>query len=197
MSEFKVKYSVIIISIIICIIPLCFGVFIDLLFFTQFNVLVVSVIIIGIVLLYLIGIAIGKYAYNEEVLKIMGKHDLISALIKKKNNWVIFIIFPLTMIMEEFIFRYYSIGILHFIINIGTIESIVISSIIFALYHLHFWFKLKNQRITIIYICYSFFLGLLNGFVLLTIGLIFCILIHYLLAFILYYNISKKIKHFY
>lgn len=196
MSEFKVKYPIIITCVILCIIPLFFGVFINLMFFSKFGVLFASIIIIGIVLLFFLGIAIGKYAYNEESLKIMGEHDLISALIKKNNYWVLFFIFPLTMVMEEFIFRYYSIGILHFIINLGSLESIVISSIIFALYHLHFWFKLKNKRITIIYISYSFFLGLLNGFVLLTIGLIFCILIHYLLAFILYYNISKKIKRF-
>ncbi|MEJ2295181.1 MAG: CPBP family glutamic-type intramembrane protease, partial [Candidatus Lokiarchaeota archaeon] len=152
MSEIKYKYLIIIICVIICIIPLYFGVFIDLMFFNQFNVLIVSVIIIGTLLLFFLGIIIDKYAYNEETLKIMGEHGLISALIKKDNNWVIFFIFPLTMVMEEFIFRYYSIGTLHFIINLGTLESIIISSIIFALYHLHFWFKLKNQRITIIYI---------------------------------------------
>lgn len=194
MPEFNIKQYFILAYVILCIIPLFFGIFIELIVISQFNVLILSLIIIGLIFLYLMGKAFQKYVYNSENLKLLSQHDLISALLNKNNKLVIFFFFPLTMVMEEFLFRFYSIGILYFVINLGSLESILISSLIFSVYHVHFWFKFKNRRITIVFIIFSFFLGLLNGFVLLTIGLPFCILIHYLLAFILYLNISKKIK---
>lgn len=194
MPEFNIKHFLILVCVIFCIIPPLFGIFIKLIVISQFNVLILSLIIIGLILLYLMGKAFEKYGYNQETLKLMSQHDLISALLNKNNNMVLFFFFPLTMVMEEFLFRFYSIGILYIVINLGSLESILMSSLIFSLYHLHFWFKFKNWRITIIFIIFSFFLGLLNGFVLLTIGLPFCILIHYLLALILYLNISKKVK---
>ena len=194
MPEFNIKHYLILISVIFCMIPPFFGTFIKLIVISQFNMLILSLIIIGLILLYLMGKTFEKYGYNPETLKLMSQHDLVSALLNKNNKMVLFFFFPLTMVMEEFLFRFYSIGILYIFINLGSLESILVSSLIFSLYHLHFWFKFKNRRITIIFIIFSFFLGLLNGFVLLTIGLPFCVLIHYLLAFILYLNISKKVK---
>jgi hypothetical protein len=192
--EFNIKHYLILISVIFCMIPPFFGTFIKLIVISQFNVFILSLIIIGLIILYLMGKAFEKYGYTPETLKLMSQHDLISALLNKNNKMVLFFFFPLTMVMEEFLFRFYSIGILYIVINLGTLESILVSSLIFSIYHLHFWFKFKNRRLTIIFIIFSFFLGLLNGFVLLTIGLPFCVLIHYLLAFILYLNISKKVK---
>ena len=195
MPDLKNKHYLIIISIILCIIPLFFGIYIKYLLISQFNLPIIALIITGIVFLYLFGKIIEKYAYTTKLLEIIAHHDLISALIRKNDNWVLIFFFPLTMVMEEFIFRFYSIGILRNAINLEIIESIIVSSLIFSLYHVHFWFKFKSLRITIIFIGYSFFLGLINGFVLITLGLPFCILIHYLLAFISYFNLSKKIKN--
>ncbi len=194
MPEFNIKHYLVLVSVIFCMIPPFFGIFIKLIIISQFNVLILSLIIIGLIILYLMGKAFEKYGNTQDTLKLMSHHDLISALLNKNNKVVLFFFFPLTMVMEEFLFRFYSIGILYIVINLGPLESILMSSLIFSVYHLHFWFKFKNRRITIIFIIFSFFLGLLNGFVLLTIGLPFCILIHYLLAFILYLNISKKIE---
>lgn len=195
MPEFENKHYLIIISVIICLIPLFFGVYIDYLSIGQFNLQILAITVSSIIILHLFGRLLEKYAYRKELLDIIRDHDLISALILKNDNWVLFFFFPLTIIMEEFIFRYYSIGILRNLVNLGTYESIIISSLIFSLYHIHFWFKFKNLSITIIFICYSFFLGLISGFVLLTIGLPFCVIIHYLLAFISYLNLSNKIKN--
>ena len=194
MPDLKNKHYLIIVSIILCIIPLFFGIYIKYLLISQFNLPILTLIITGIVFLYLLGKLIEKYAYTTKLLEMMVDHDVISALVRKNDNWVLFFFFPLTMIMEEFIFRFYSIGILRNVINLEIIESIIISSLIFSLYHIHFWFKFKNLRITIIFISFSFFIGLTNGFVLITLGLPFCILIHYLLAFTSYFNLSKKIK---
>jgi len=194
MPDLKNKHYLIIICIILCIIPLFFGINVKYLLVSQFNLPILAYIISCILFLYLLGKIIEKYAYTTKLLEIIAHHDLISALIRKNDNWVLFFFFPLTMVMEEFIFRFYSIGILRNAINLEIIESIIVSSLIFSLYHVHFWFKFKSLRITIIFIGYSFFLGLINGFVLITLGLTFCILIHYLLAFTSYFNLSKKIK---
>jgi hypothetical protein len=195
MPEFENKHYLIIICVILCVIPLFFGIYINYLSISQFNLQILALIISSIIFLYLFGKFLERYVYKDILLDIIRKHDLISALIQKNNNLVLYFFFPLTMIMEEFIFRYYSIGLLQNVINLGIFESVIISSLIFSLYHIHFWFKFKNFLITIIFISYSFFLGLINGFVLLTIGLPFCIIIHYLLAFISYFNLSNKIKN--
>ena len=195
MPEFNIKHYLVLIIVTFSMIPPFFGIFIELIVFSQFNLLILSLIIIGLIVLYLMGKVFEKYVYKPETLKLMTQHDLISTLLNKNNKMIIYFFFPLTMVMEEFLFRFYSIGFLYIVIDLGFLESILISSLIFSIYHLHFLFKFKNWRITIIFIIFSFFLGLLNGFVLLTIGLPFCILIHYLLAFILYLNISKKIEH--
>jgi len=195
MPEFENKHYLIIICVILCVIPLFFGIYINYLSISQFNLQILALIISSIIFLYLFGKFLERYVYKDKLLDIIRKHDLISALIQKNNNLVLYFFFPLTMIMEEFIFRYYSIGLLQNVINLGIFESVIISSLIFSLYHIHFWFKFKNFLITIIFISYSFFLGLINGFVLLTIGLPFCIIIHYLLAFISYFNLSNKIKN--
>jgi membrane protease YdiL (CAAX protease family) len=195
MLEHQKKYFVIIVCVVICIIPTFFGLFTDLLFIRLVNTMILSLIIIGGVLLFILGKTFERYFYNHETLELMRHHDLISVLINKNNNLVLLVFFPLTMIMEEFIFRYYAIGILFYAFNLEFYQCIFISSIIFSLYHIHFWFKFKNQRITIFYMGHSLLLGLLNGYILLTLGLFFCILVHYLLAFTLYINIARKISN--
>lgn len=195
MPQFENKHYIIIVCVIFCIIPIFFRVYTKFLGISQLNLQIILFTISSIIILYLIGKLIEKYAYTDDLLNTISNHDLISALILRNNNWVLFFFFPLTMVMEEFIFRYYSIGILQNVANLGILESIGISSLIFSLYHIHFWFKFKNLRITSIFISYSFLLGLINAYILLTLGLPFCILIHYFLAFISYFNLANKIKN--
>jgi len=134
-----------------------------------------------------------KFGYDDNSIELMKQHDVIDALINNKNKVVLWVFFPLTIIMEELIFRYYSMGLLLNQFDLDQISAILISSIIFSFYHFHFWFKMKNFRILLIYLGFSFFLGLFSAYILLNLGIFFCILVHYTLAFKLYVDLSKKV----
>ncbi|MFX1501949.1 MAG: CPBP family intramembrane glutamic endopeptidase [Promethearchaeota archaeon] len=122
----------------------------------------------------------------------MRKHDVTNALINRNNRIVIWVFFPLTMIMEELIFRYYLIGFLNYSLNLEDFSVILISSLIFSLYHIHTWFSFKNLTILLVNLIYTFLMGLYIGYLFLNIGIIPSILIHYVLALSLYYNIYKR-----
>ncbi|MBD3214343.1 MAG: CPBP family intramembrane metalloprotease [Candidatus Lokiarchaeota archaeon] len=118
-------------------------------------------------------------------------NEIIHAL-SNKTYFPLYSSFLITMVMEELIFRFYSIGLL--LIFINEFVAILISSFIFSLYHIHIWYTFRNKRLLIIYLFFSFLLGLLNGFLLIQFGIIFCIIIHYGLTFIFYWSIYKKYK---
>jgi len=186
------KYLTIILVVIILIIPIVFGFYNENLTYHELNYYVVLIIIVGFLILLLFGKLIELYAYDEKTIQIMKQHDVIDALIENKNKSVLLIFFILTMVMEELIFRYYVIGFLLIQLQLEVFWGLFISSVIFSLYHIHTWFSYKNIRISIIYIGYSFFMGLLLGYILLTVGLFPCILIHGSLAFMMYFSIYKK-----
>lgn len=184
------KYLTIIIVVIILIIPIVFGFYNEYLTYNELNYYVILIIIVGFLILLLFGKLMELYAYDDKSIQIMKQHDVIDTLIKNKNKSVLLFFFLLTMVMEELIFRYYLIG---FLLNFfSVIMAILISSIIFSLYHIHTWFSYKNVRITMIYIGYSFFMGLFLGFILVSVGIFLCILIHGSLAFMMYFSIYKK-----
>ena len=138
---------------------------------------------------------VDSYIFRDEKSKeLMKQHDVIEALLNGNNRIVLLVFFPLTMIMEEFIFRYYLIGILLYQVKLGLIFAVLISSLIFSLYHLHIWFKFKNLKILISYLISSFLLAIYNGFLLITLGIFVCIIVHTCLVFILYYNLYKKLS---
>ena len=169
-----------------------FGIYIEFLLVRELTLFVILIMFFSIFLLLLFGKFIVIYGYDDESLDLMSSHDVIDALINKNNQLVLWIFFPLTIIMEELIFRYYLIGLLYNQLRLEVILVIIISSLVFSLYHIHFWFTFKNLRIVLIYITYSFLLGLLAGYILLTLGFIPCILVHYALAFYIYYAIYKR-----
>ena len=184
------KYLTIIIVLIILIIPIVFGFYNEYLTYNVLHYYVILIIIVGFLILLLFGKLMELYAYDDKSIQTMKQHNVIDTLIKNKNKSVLLIFFLLTMVMEELIFRYYVIG---FLLNFySVIMAILISSIIFSLYHIHTWFSYKNIRISIIYIGYSFFMGLFLGYILVTVGLFPCILIHSSLAFMMYFSIYKK-----
>ena len=169
------KYLTIIIVLIILIIPIVFGFYNEYLTYNVLHYYVILIIIVGFLILLLFGKLMELYAYDDKSIQTMKQHNVIDTLIKNKNKSVLLIFFLLTMVMEELIFRYYVIG---FLLNFySVIMAILISSIIFSLYHIHTWFSYKNIRISIIYIGYSFFMGLFLGYILVTVGLFPCILI--------------------
>ncbi len=188
MNFFK-KENLIILTVVLLIIPIFFGINNQFLLIRYFDLFILFVLIFGLFMLYIIGKIMVLHGYNQESFNIIKKHDVIDALINKKKSVLIFY-FPITIVMEELIFRYYLVGI--FANEIDELLAIFLSSIIFSLYHIHFWFKFKNKRMLINSTSYSFLLGLFNAFVFINLGLIFCILIHYFLVLKIYYDLYKK-----
>ena len=188
------KYLTIIIVLIILIIPIVFGFYNQYLICNVLNYYEILTIIAGFLILLLFGKLIELYAYDEKSIQMMKQHDVIDTLIENKNKSVLLVVcfFLLTMVMEELIFRYYVIGFLLLQLQLEVFWGLFISSVIFSLYHIHTWFSYKNIRISIIYIGYSFFMGLFLGYILLTVGIFLCILVHCSLAFMMYFSIYKK-----
>lgn len=173
-----------------------FNIFLNFFWISDFNQIVFLIFLLGFLILIMIGKAIEIYAYNAEIIRTMEKHDVINSFVEKNNKLIRWLGFLVIMVIEELIFRYYLIGLLVNPLQLGKLLAILISSLIFSIYHIHTWFSYKKLRILIIYLFYSFVLGLYNGYLLLTIGIIPCILTHYSLAYILYYGIYiRYFKH--
>jgi membrane protease YdiL (CAAX protease family) len=188
----QIKYLSITLATCFLLIPIFFGFYKELLFGRGVNLLfVISTVFLVLALLCFAKI-VEIYGYDEETVNLMQFHEVIYGLITKRNKAILWIFFPLTMVMEELIFRYYLIGFIVFQLRSEEIYAIIVSSIIFALYHVHFLLKFRNARIVIIFVGFSFLLGLLNGFILLNIGLFPCILVHYLIALLTYYSFYRR-----
>ena len=185
----KIKYTIIVIIFLLLTIPIYFSVFLEFFYINEFNLTISLILVIGFLTLFLIGKIIEVYGYNAEIIKIMEKHDIINSFVGSNNKIIRLLGFLVIMIIEEFVFRYYLIGLLVIQSYLGEMLVILISSLIFSIFHIHTWFSYKNVRILVIFLIYSFFLGLFNGYLLLTLGIIPCILVHYSLAYILYYGI--------
>lgn len=172
--------------------PMILGVYVQYIFVRTLDIFIFLFFLFGLVTLFIIGKLIHNYIFNKDSIELMRKHDVTNALINRNNRIVIWLFFPLTMVMEELIFRYYLIGFLIDSLKLDVLSVIFISSLIFSLYHIHTWFSYKNLTILITNLVYTFLMGLYIGFLFLNIGIVPCILIHYTLAFSLYYNIYKR-----
>ncbi len=192
--KFGIKYLTITVVVISLIIPIFFGIYIDFLFVSELSLEIILFLLIGFVFLLGLGKLTEHLMYSKRSIELMKQHDVIKALLNGNDIFVLLVFFPLTMIMEELIFRYYLIGILLFQLKLGLILAILISSLIFSLYHLHIWFKFKNLKILISYLISSFLLAIYNAYLLITLGIFACIIIHTILVFILYFNLYKKLS---
>ncbi len=188
------KYLFITLAVIILIFPLFFGIYTEFLIINDFTLFILAYLLIGFVFLLVLGKVMEHFMYKGANKEIMKHHDVINALLNKNGKIILLVFFPLTMIMEEFIFRYYLMGLLLFQLKLGLILAILISSLVFSLYHLHIWFKFKNLKILISYLISSFLLAIYNGYLLITLGIFACIIVHTILVFILYYNLYKKLS---
>jgi len=137
---------------------------------------------------------------NEGIIKLFLKDNwleetkqqvVVNAMLSRKK-FIVYGIFPLTMLMEELIFRLYCIGILVWCLD--AISSIFLSSTIFSLYHLHFIRTFKERKLVYLFMGYSFLLGSCLGGLFLSFGLIPCFLFHLFMASHAYFNIYVKIK---
>ena len=182
----------IIIVVFIAIIPLFYGYNLQNIVILTFNFNLFAVLALGLVILFLLGRLIFSTLLDEKSILQMENHDLVDSFIKKNQKWVKWFIFPLTMLMEELIFRFYAISIIINPIKLNPFLAVIISSSIFAAYHIHFWIRFKNFRIFISFFILSFFLGLLNGYAFIYFGLLVCFIIHYGMAFELYFYLYRK-----
>ncbi len=188
------KYLTITLVVIILMFPLFFGIYTEFLIINDLNLFTLAYLLIGFLFLLVLGKVMEHFMYKGASKETMKHHDIINALLNKNGKIILFVFFPLTMIMEEFIFRYYLMGVLLYQLKLGLILAILISSIVFSLYHLHIWFKFKNLKVLISYLISSFLLALYNGYLLITLGIFVCIIVHTILVFILYYNLYKKLS---
>ena len=192
--KFSKKYLTITLVVILLIVPIFFGIYIDFLIVSVLSLDVVLFLLVGFVVLLGLGKVMEVLLYNDRSRELMKQQDVVNALLNEKNIIALLVFFTLIMIMEELIFRYYLIGLLLNQLMIGIIPSIIVSSIIFSISHFHIWFRYKDIRITVSYFISSFLLGIYNAFALLTFGIFACIIIHTVLVFISYYNLYKKLS---
>ena len=185
------KSTVISIISVVLIVPILFGLYTENFIVRDADLYTILLLILGFSLLLFIGKIINFFGFNNYDIELMRRHDVINAFINN-NRIVLWIFFPVTMIMEELIFRYYLISFLATTLQLKLILSILISSIAFSLYHIHTWFSYKSQAILLINLSYTLLLGLYLGYLFFTLGFVVCILIHYLIALYLYYNLYRK-----
>ena len=186
------KYTLISIIFIILIVPIFIGIYQEYLFIREFNGYVILILIFGFVIFLIIGKLIEIYVYTDDSIGVIKKQDVINAFISKKNQIVIWIFFPIIMIIEELIFRFYIIATLINQIEVKALVAVFISSLVFSLFHIHTWFSYRSLRILLVNLIFPFLLGLFNGYIFLTIGIIPCIIIHYIIVLNLYYNLYKR-----
>lgn len=186
------KYTLIVIIFIILIVPTFLGYYWEYFFIREFDVYVVLILIFGFIIFFIMGKLIEIYAYNDNRIEVLKKNDIINAFISKKNRIVIWIFFPIIMIIEELIFRFYIIAILINQVELKALVAVFISSLVFSLFHIHTWFSYRSLRILLVNLIFPFLLGLYNGYIFLTIGIIPCIIIHYIIVLNLYYNLYKR-----
>ena len=168
------------------------GLYLEYFIIVELEWLVIKIAISGLLILIFLCKIIEVFGYNQKTVEVMKEHDVIFSLINKNNKLILWIFFPIIIITEELIFRYYSIGFLVSSLKLDSIKAILISSLIFSLYHIHTWFRYKNLKIFLFYLGFPFLLGLYTGFIFLKLGLISCILVHYIVAFFSYYSIYRR-----
>ena len=188
------KYLTIAVVVILLIIPIFFGIYIDFIIVSELSLSVVVFLLVGFVVLLVVGKMMEIFVYSKTSKELMKQHDVVKALLNGNDIKVLLVFFPLTMVMEELIFRYYLIGIFLYQLNVGILLATIVPSVIFSLYHLHIWFRFKDLKILISYLITSFLLGIYNAHILLTLGIFACIIVHIILVFILYFNLYKKLS---
>ena len=190
--EKKRKYVLIVVVFLLLTIPIFFGIYIETIFLQVSNLYVIIILFGGLIVLLSVGEFTDRYGFNFESLEAIKDHDVIQALTEKKSRLKILILFIITMIMEELIFRYYLISLLFHTLDLNIVVVLIISSLFFSLYHIHTWFSYKNLKILVIFLSNSFLLGLFLGYVFLTLGFFYCIIIHSIIAFIFYFNLVNR-----
>jgi membrane protease YdiL (CAAX protease family) len=155
-----------------------------------YDLLLISIFFIALIMMGLFSV---NTFYDTNTIKKMTDHELVIFFTHHKGNFLFLLIFLLTMVMEELIFRFYLMGFFVLTLNVENLSGILFTSLIFSFYHFHTWFAFKDKKILFSYLLYSFFLGWLCSLILLKMGIIFSIIAHSSLAALIYKYTSKII----
>lgn len=117
-----------------------------------------------------------------------GRVDISSVsfltALKGKHKYSLYFLYPLTLLFEELLFRGVIFKIL---LNSSTLFlAIFISAGIFAIYHIHILIVSKNVALGLIFIIFSFFLGLLLGKIVIFFGILGCWVVHMVIVSYIY-----------
>jgi hypothetical protein len=180
---------------LILTIPIFFGVYLEYFTIRELDWLITLMIISGLFILLILDKILVIFGYNRKIIEGMQKNDVIKAFIDGNSKEIIWFYFPIIIITEELIFRYYTIGFLDYTLELEPIVVIFLSSLFFSIYHLHIWFRYKNLMILLVNIGYPFLMGLYISYIFLHIGIIPCIFVHFFLALYGYYNTYRYYFH--
>jgi membrane protease YdiL (CAAX protease family) len=190
--EKKIKYITIVVVFFLLTIPIFFGIYVETIFLQVNNLYAIIILFGGLVVLLTLGELIDIYGFDIKSLEVIKEHDVIQALTQKEKIFRTLLLFIITMIMEELIFRFYLINFLFHTLDLNLALVLIISSFFFSLYHIHTWFTYKNMRILVIFLSNSFLLGLLLGYIFLNLGFFYSIIIHSVIAFLFYFNLVNR-----
>lgn len=144
------------------------------------------------ILITLIGISLIARYLGKDII-VFEKHPVVEGL-KSGNKFSVWLIFPITMVFEEILFRGFLLGGISYIPELGNSWiSIILSAVIFSLYHIHTWFTFKNKKVTLTFMSFSLVLGLCCGYYLFKVGIFGAILLHWFSVFLIFQDISSKI----
>jgi len=186
------KYVIITTIFIILTIPMYFGVYLEYFNIRDLNWLIIVIAVSGFFILLILDKILVIFVYNRKMIEDIGKNDVIKAFIDGNSKEIIWFYFPIIIITEELIFRYYTIGFFDYTLELEPVVAIFLSSFFFSKYHIHIWFRYKNLIFLLVNLGYPFLLGLYTGYIFLHIGIIPCILIHFFLALYAYYSIYRQ-----
>ena len=144
----------------------------------------------------LLGGILSLILIAKGIISIVNKNQIqeVSSLtfidtIRSTDRYSLFVTYPLTLLCEEIFFR----GVIFNLLfeNTTIFNAIFISAGIFGLYHIHILIAYRNPVITLVYITYSFLLGLLLGRVVLYFGILACWAIHLILISYIYIRLNS------
>jgi membrane protease YdiL (CAAX protease family) len=141
-----------------------------------------------------LGMAIGGYfllikGLRTNQLNQFSQHNIIQA-IKNKDLRFILTDFFNSMIFEEGVFRYYIFGMI-LIPFMNIFIAIILNGLIFALYHIHMYFKFPSKRFLGIILLYTFLLAVYLGFLFVECGFFGTLIAHIVIVSFIYFLLSK------
>ncbi len=141
----------------------------------------------GIISLILIAEGIISIVNRKQIHDVSSLSFIIT--IRRMDRYSLFVTYPLTLLCEELLFR----GVIFNLLFESTsiFNAIFLSAGIFGLYHIHILIAYRNPVITLVYIIYSFLLGLLLGRVVLYFGILACWAIHLILISYVYIRLNS------